>query len=66
MRPRLLSPALFRVLFLSVLRCFSLFFRPARSLKTGSRVLLHRAGRPAGRLHVLALARTRSRVSRHG
>ena len=39
----------FRVLFLSVLRRFSLFFRPARSLKTGSRASNEPAGRPAGR-----------------
>lgn len=72
-RPRPLAPSRrrpFRVLFLSVLRRFSLFFRPARSLKTGSRALPPRRQRPAGRpagsyirsysLALQALARTRS------
>lgn len=53
----------FRVLFLSVLRRFSLFFRPVRSLKTGSRALppQHRPARVRSRSLALQFARTRSR-----
>lgn len=56
----------FRVLFLSVLRRFSLFFRLVRSLKTGSsRARLHRAGRPAGPVgRPISLALTLTRLVR--